>query len=122
MSWAFFWLGPLGGLGACVRWQLDSRIKRQVPGFSVLGIFAVNVVACFLLGLLLGAENRVPSLAAAHALLVTGFLGGFSTFSTAVVDVAKLCLARRYVMALALGAGTFLVSLAAFYLGQVLVD
>lgn len=56
-----------------------------------VGTIAVNVSACFLLGLLTGA------VADDTVLLVvgTGLLGGYSTFSTACVEGARLLLAGR---------------------------
>ena len=69
------------------------------------GTVVVNVTACLLMGLLVGRAAGPPHSAtwAATALTVlgTGFLGGYSTFSTACVEGARLLLAGRWGPALA---------------------
>jgi len=68
------------------------------------GTVVVNVTACLLMGLLVGllvgragGPPRSGSWAAAAlTVLGTGFLGGYSTFSTACVEGARLLLAGRW--------------------------
>ena len=55
-----------------------------------VGTIVVNLTACFALGLLTGWAGRAP--AWAPGVLGTGFLGGYSTFSTACVETARLLL------------------------------
>ncbi|MDC4233939.1 CrcB family protein [Actinomyces sp. B33] len=93
-----------GAAGALARWRLGSRVARIVdariggrggregddhpdPLPSALGIVVVNVVGCFLVGLASGALADHPI---GSALVSTGFLGGFTTFSTAVADARSL--------------------------------
>jgi len=77
-----------------------SRMLRMPWGTVV-----VNVTACLLMGLLVGRAADPPHSGtwAATALTVvgTGFLGGYSTFSTACVEGARLLLAGRWGPALA---------------------
>ena len=83
-----------------VRAPCMSRMLRMPWGTVV-----VNVTACLLMGLLVGRAAGPPHSAtwAATALTVlgTGFLGGYSTFSTACVEGARLLLAGRWGPALA---------------------
>ena len=69
------------------------------------GTVVVNVTACLLMGLLVGWAGDSPHseswAAAALTVLGTGFLGGYSTFSTACVEGARLLLAGRWGPALA---------------------
>ena len=69
------------------------------------GTVVVNVTACFFMGLLVGSAGSAPDpgsgVAAAVRVLGTGFLGGYSTFSTACVEGARLLLAGRWGPALA---------------------
>jgi len=64
------------------------------------GTVVVNVTACLLMGLLVGRAGGPPRseswAAAALTVLGTGFLGGYSTFSTACVEGARLLLAGRW--------------------------
>lgn len=59
--------------------------------FPQLGTLAVNLLGCFLIGILLGAVERAQLLTPALALLlITGFCGGFTTFSTFAADAVTL--------------------------------
>jgi len=77
-----------------------SRMLRMPWGTVV-----VNVTACLLMGLLVGRTADPPHsetwAATALTVLGTGFLGGYSTFSTACVEGARLLLAGRWGPALA---------------------
>ena len=83
-----------------VRAPCMSRMLR-IPWGTVV----VNVTACLLMGLLVGRTADPPHsetwAATALTVLGTGFLGGYSTFSTACVEGARLLLAGRWGPALA---------------------
>ncbi len=76
------------GLGGVCRYVLSRLIQSSVPHTVVFpwGTFAVNIIGCFLIGLLYGIFDRCePSgLLSPHIrlLLTVGFCGGFTTFST----------------------------------------
>ncbi len=82
-----------GGLGAVCRWGLSTRIERLVlrsphEGFP-WGILACNLLGCLAIGVVFGlVTSRTP--AWLFPLLVTGFLGGFTTFSTFGKDAQTL--------------------------------
>lgn len=74
-----------GGLGALSRWGLSTGIQKLTIKTALakfpLGILACNLLGCFLIGCVFGYfAQKNP--AWAFPLLVTGFLGGFTTFST----------------------------------------
>ena len=72
-----------GGLGSLARFAL-SRYNNveQINHLSVVGTFSANMISCFILGLVLGYHYKSPIDSTHLLLLVTGFCGGFSTFST----------------------------------------
>jgi CrcB protein len=76
-----------GGLGATCRYGVGRFVGSRYGGEFPLGTFLINVTGCFVLGLLaslLAQAHRDTSLLT--ALLATGFLGGYTTFSTYVLE------------------------------------
>lgn len=77
-----------GFVGTSLRFLTGKLCGQiQLGGFP-LGTFAVNIIGSFLIGILLGlAEDRELLTPATSAVLVTGFCGGFTTFSTFADDM-----------------------------------
>ena len=73
-----FLLVALGGAGGSVLRYMLSNINTSFPW----GTFAVNVLGSFLIGLLVGLISKGVLSPEMKLLLVTGFCGGFTTFST----------------------------------------
>jgi CrcB protein len=77
-----------GFVGTALRFLTGKLCAHISLGGFPLGTFMVNIVGGFLIGLLLGlAEGRGALSPSASALLVTGFCGGFTTFSTFADDM-----------------------------------
>lgn len=74
-----------GGLGAVARWGIAATVPRAADGFP-LGITIVNVVGSFTLGLIVGLAASEQIVFATEPLTI-GLLGGFTTFSTWMVDI-----------------------------------
>lgn len=111
----FLALGPAGAAGAVARYLLDQAVSSRTrqPG---LGIATINTLACLLLGVAAAHLDRDTT---AWALVTTGFLGGFSTFSTAVLDIATTWRTRP-LHALALAGGGLAAAALAFLAGWTL--
>lgn len=76
-----------GGAGATCRYGVGHFVGARYDGDFPLGTFLINVTGCFALGLLatvLGTLHR--DVALPTALLATGFLGGYTTFSTYALE------------------------------------
>jgi fluoride exporter len=72
-----------GGIGSMARYALSSYIKQCCPTVFPWGTFLVNVLGCFLIGLIHSFALRYTLLQPYWVLLLTvGFCGGFTTFST----------------------------------------
>ncbi|GIT78347.1 hypothetical protein LLS1_00160 [Leifsonia sp. LS1] len=106
-----------GGLGAVARLVLDGVTRSLVRVNFPLGTTVINVTGSFLLGLVTGLAlaNGLP--AEWRAILGTGFLGGYTTFSTASYETVRLAQQRRHRAALFNGVGMLLLALAAAGLG-----
>jgi CrcB protein len=77
-----------GGLGAGLRWLAIVAIPSPPGGFPA-AITAVNVIGSMALGVVAGAQ--VDALAGIDVDTVTiGVLGGFTTFSTWMVDIERV--------------------------------
>ncbi|RLK52333.1 fluoride efflux transporter CrcB [Microbacterium telephonicum] len=105
-----------GGVGAGIRYLVDGAVMRGRRGAFPLGILVVNVIGAFLLGLLTGADIAPNWL----AILGTGVLGGFTTFSTVSVETVLLAQRRRRDWAWVNLLGTLLLALVAASLGILL--
>ncbi|MGC6427047.1 MAG: fluoride efflux transporter CrcB [Akkermansiaceae bacterium] len=75
-----------GGLGSLARWSLALGVDRLAEKTSLhrfpIGIFSCNILGCFLIGCLFGYFTHRNAPAWVFPLIATGFLGGFTTFST----------------------------------------
>jgi CrcB protein len=73
-------------LGALARWQLGLWLSPG--GLMAWGTLAANLIGGFLVGVAIGVLNARPELDPVwRLLLVTGFLGGLTTFSTFSAEV-----------------------------------
>ena len=80
-----------GAGGALARWGLTAMAQRAWPGVFPAGTLTVNLVGCFLFGLLaplLADRAHLPI--ALRTAILTGFLGAFTTFSTFSFDSYEL--------------------------------
>lgn len=105
-----------GGLGAISRFSLDSYITDRWPAPLPVGTVVVNVSGSLLLGLLTGWALAGGG-GEVLAILGTGFLGGYTTFSTASVEAARLARSGRGLGAALQAAGMVILGLAAAMAG-----
>lgn len=111
------WLVAIaGGLGAAARFFVDGVVNARRHLDVPLGSWVVNVVGSFLLGMVVGSLQGVTAL-----VLGTGFLGGFTTFSTFTLESARLAHERRSGAAAMLALSGLVTSVAAAALGWALV-
>lgn len=98
MNVVILWVA--GGLGAVCRILLDAAVtargRRWVSAHTPLGTFTVNVVGALLLGGVTGLSRHAGWPPGGVSLLSAGFLGGFTTLSTAVLEVVRMCEDGRY--------------------------
>jgi CrcB protein len=109
MNWVYIFIG--GGLGSIVRHGFGLATLRLLPTSYPLGTFISNVTACLILGLLVyGMSGKMQQYNWIQPLLLIGFCGGFSTFSTFSNETVQLLTGGNYLIAtlnifLSLGAG-----------------
>lgn len=90
-------IAGLGGFfGTCARYLVGVLAKHMFVTVFPVGTFAVNVVGSFVIGLLYGLAERHGLLSGNMSLLlITGFCGGFTTFSS-FADDGFLMLQQRH--------------------------
>lgn len=107
-----------GGLGAMTRFVLDSALAARNRRPYPVGTLVINVSGSLLLGGLAGLAARLgPGADEVTAALGVGFLGGYTTFSTASVEVVRLGRDERRASAVGLAVAMVLLSVAAAALG-----
>lgn len=86
-------------LGALLRWQLGLWLSTQ--GQLPWGTLAANAIGGYGIGLAIAWLNAAPNLDPVWRLaIITGFLGGLTTFSSFSAEVVALLQAQRWAMAL----------------------
>ena len=111
-----------GALGALARWGVAEALPHDSDRFP-WSIFAVNVVGCFLIGVVMVlVVERWSHRPLARPFLGTGVLGGFTTFSTYAVDTRGLLSAGQPALAAAYVLGTLVVGLLAVVVGLRLTE
>jgi len=107
-----------GGFGAACRYALSSALMRGAANGFPLGTFAVNLAGCLLIGLWAGLAVRHTWLNGdARLLLVTGVLGGFTTFSAFGLESLQLLRRGEWWLAGVYAGGSVLLGLALVALG-----
>ena len=86
----FLMLGLAGATGAAARFALSEWATKRWPGTFPLATLLINVTGAFALGLLIAVGGAGSALAQERLLLGTGFLGGYTTFSTLSYDTHSL--------------------------------
>lgn len=97
--WAIAAMAIAGGAGASARLVLDGVIKTRFRVPYPLGTTLINISGSFLLGLLTGLTLTHAVPIEWRVILGVGFLGGYTTFSTASFETVRLAQDGRYVAA-----------------------
>ncbi|MCS0496689.1 fluoride efflux transporter CrcB [Ancylobacter sp. MQZ15Z-1] len=112
------------GIGGVLRNAVGMASIRMFGTAFPFGTFLVNVVGSFIIGCAAGwLTMRVEHMWAGHArfFVVTGLLGGFTTFSSFSLDAAILAERGEVWLAALYVGGSVIVSLAAVFGGLALV-
>jgi CrcB protein len=122
------WYGLLvflgGGLGAMARWGVSLVVVRWFHLAWPLATFGVNVLGGFAIGFITGHLIKSGSVAPLsdgwRLFLVTGLLGGFTTFSAFSLETAKMIEAGHWQSAILYSFASVVVCVVAVFAGMAL--
>lgn len=116
--YAFLAVGLGAAIGAWLRWGLGLWLNPVLPELPLGTLFA-NLIGAYLIGLAIAFFMQHPGLSPEWRLLIiTGFLGGLTTFSTFSAETVTLLMRGQYAWGLAIISAHVLGSLLMTILGM----
>ena len=98
MLYAFLAIGVGSACGAWLRWGLGLWLNPALPELP-LGTLSANLIGGYLIGLAVAFFTQYPGLSPEWRLfIITGFLGGLTTFSTFSAETVTLLLRGQYAL------------------------
>ncbi len=110
-------IAAAGGFGAVARFVIDSLVRTHLRSRHPWGTTMINISGSLLLGLVFALTARQVLPEPWHQVIGVGFLGGYTTFSTASFETIRLLQEHRIGLALRHGFGMLAISVAAAALG-----
>ena len=105
-------LGVAGGTGTILRYFIQKQLNSHFP----FGTLAVNIIGCLLIGLLWGYLTRNMS-EQRQLMLITGFCGGFTTFSAFTAEGVQMMMDHRWLNFFIYTATSIVAGLLATFIG-----
>ena len=82
----FLFIGIGGAIGALLRYVVSGIGSRYSDGVFPAGTLAVNLIGCFIIGLLWSIFEEYAVSSSLRVFIFIGILGGFTTFSTFALE------------------------------------
>lgn len=111
------WVGTGSAIGGMSRYLAGKWISTITALAFPLSTFSINVLGSFIIGLLLGWQNKNGFTPSTLLFLSTGFCGGFTTFSTFSLENILLIKQGNINIALLYMAASLIAGLTATYIG-----
>ena len=118
MALKLFWIALAGAFGTLARYSLSATVHRWFGSAFPWATATVNILGCFLFGLIWAvAVERSAISPEFRTVLLVGFMGAFTTFSTFISETGHLIDERALLLAFANIALQVMIGLVAFFLG-----
>jgi CrcB protein len=111
------WIALGGAAGSVLRYLVGGAVQRAGGIGFPAGTLVVNVTGCFLIGILAQHYMNAQVHPAMRTLLITGFCGGYTTFSTFSLEAAGLIQGGEYGKAASYMMLSLVLSIAATFAG-----
>ena len=111
-----------GAVGSLLRYLIGGTIQRSSASGFPVGTMFVNVAGCFLIGIFVRFLLNIQESAELRALLVIGFCGGFTTFSTFSFETVGLIEGGEYARAATYVLGSAVLCIVATFAGMAAVS
>ena len=109
-----------GGFGSALRYMVGKLFQNTFETFPI-GTLIVNVVGSLLIGFFLGFDLKNGGLSETQTLvLVTGFCGGFTTFSAFAMENQMFLKSGDYIQFISYTLGSIILGIAAIVLGLII--
>ena len=93
-------LALAGALGTLARYGTGVLVERHATGYFPWPAFAVNMIGCFLFGAFYAfAEERTGWTGETRLIVLTGFMGAYTTYSTFAFDSAAFMRESQWLLA-----------------------
>ena len=114
-------IGIGSGIGGIFRFLLSQIIQSRFLSSFPYGTLGVNIIGCFLIGIVFGLSERGNISVEWRLFLATGILGGFTTFSAFSNETVSLLRDAQFRNAFAYIACSILIGLLATFAGISLI-
>jgi len=95
-------LATAGALGTLARYGTGLLVERHATGFFPWPTLTVNMIGCFFFGAFYAfAEERTGWTGETRVIVLTGFMGAFTTYSTFAFDTANFLRESQWLLAAA---------------------
>ena len=114
-------IGTGSFIGGMLRYLLAQFVQARFLSTFPLGTLTVNIIGCFLIGIVLGLTERGNLTEEWRLFLATGLLGGFTTFSAFSIETVGLLRDGQFGYATAYILASVFIGLTASFMGSALI-
>jgi CrcB protein len=112
-----FAIGTGSFIGGILRYLLSQFVQSKFLSAFPFGTLIVNIIGCFLIGMVFGLTDRGTLTPEWRLFLATGLIGGFTTFSAFSLETVGLLRDGQLLYASAYIVGTVIIGLLATFIG-----